>query len=587
MHHLLRALQLPSSLVLAFAISGCEPPPPEPTSQVEHALLGIEVCPAGSNIIEGTPGDDVLDGTNGRDCIFGHGGNDTIRGGNGDDVLVGGAGDDTLEGGSGADRLEGEAGNDVIDGGNGDDVISGGDGNDVLDGGNGADEIDGGAGHDVLRGGSGADDLAGGDGDDVIDDGAGADAVDGGSGTDACSGSNCERPIPAVVSCTTDSQCGAGLRCALPAGICIACLADLECDDGNACTADACQPVLGCASPNHPDGTACPDATLCNGDETCTAGSCTAGTPLVCDDGQYCNGVESCDPLTACQPGTPPVIDDGVACTDDSCNEATDVVVNQTNDAHCSIGFVCEPAGCTPWCTQIEVTPGVTRCVAAPGDGTVSLHLSPGDLTPWEQQYVQADEPEPNFCGPTAGRNLLFWYGHDVSYATFAAGMRTNEWEEGIGLFALAVAVCGGDFVICAPIVYTIASDSLINAGSLPADVASSLTAQRPAGYGFCASQGSNALAPIRNALERGSPVYYLESRGEGNLHWAVLTGLYDDAGVLSVRVANSTERPWDEFVADWSISKVGGGIVRSLLAGLGLQPYIRYYYTAPGQPCE
>jgi hypothetical protein len=38
---------------------------------------------------------------------------------------------------------------------------------------------------------------------------------------------------------------------------------------------------------------------VCNGAETCQAGSCTAGTPLNCNDGNACT-TDSCDPLAGC-----------------------------------------------------------------------------------------------------------------------------------------------------------------------------------------------------------------------------------------------------------------------------------------------
>ena len=45
------------------------------------------------------------------------------------------------------------------------------------------------------------------------------------------------------------------------------------------------------------NGTPCPDANVCNGSETCTAGACVAGTPLVVDDGMLCT-VDACDPAS-------------------------------------------------------------------------------------------------------------------------------------------------------------------------------------------------------------------------------------------------------------------------------------------------
>jgi len=49
-----------------------------------------------------------------------------------------------------------------------------------------------------------------------------------------------------------------------------------------------------------------------------------------------------------CQAGTPPVIDDGVPCTDDSCDEVNDVVVNTPNDGNCDDSVVCTTDSCDP-----------------------------------------------------------------------------------------------------------------------------------------------------------------------------------------------------------------------------------------------
>jgi hypothetical protein len=122
------------------------------------------------------------------------------------------------------------------------------------------------------------------------------------------------------------------------------------CDDGNPCTADSCLVNVGCQNTAVADGSPCDDATVCNGAETCTAGVCGAGAPLACDDGNPCTS-DSCDPIGGCQhaalpdgsscddatvcngaetcsagvciPGTPLVCDDGNPCTDDACDSAT------------------------------------------------------------------------------------------------------------------------------------------------------------------------------------------------------------------------------------------------------------------------
>jgi cysteine-rich repeat protein len=75
-----------------------------------------------------------------------------------------------------------------------------------------------------------------------------------------------------------------------------------DCDDGNTADGDCCSSTCQFDGP----GTPCPDATLCNGDETCDgAGGCNPGTPLDCDDDNLCTQ-DSCDPVLGCvNDGTP------------------------------------------------------------------------------------------------------------------------------------------------------------------------------------------------------------------------------------------------------------------------------------------
>lgn len=96
----------------------------------------------------------------------------------------------------------------------------------------------------------------------------------------------------------------------------VTCASDAECDDANPCTTDSCDVPTGhCSSQAVADGTSCADANVCNGAETCTAGVCTAGTPLNCDDGNECT-TDTCDPLLGCQ-STP--LPDGTPCSLGSC----------------------------------------------------------------------------------------------------------------------------------------------------------------------------------------------------------------------------------------------------------------------------
>lgn len=109
----------------------------------------------------------------------------------------------------------------------------------------------------------------------------------------------------------------------------------------------------------------CDNGLYCDGAETCNAGTCAPGTPVVCDDGVFCNGAETCSEGPEghiCDPGTSPSCDDGVSCTIDSCDSESDACANQANDAVCNNGLFCDgvetcdvTADCqagTPQCTE-------------------------------------------------------------------------------------------------------------------------------------------------------------------------------------------------------------------------------------------
>jgi hypothetical protein len=159
-----------------------------------------DVCPAGSNYIEGTAAGETLRGTNGPDCIFGLGGDDLIRGRGGDDYICAGDGADEVIGAAGNDILYGEGGDDILGGGNNDDFLDGGAGNDELNGVGGADTLNGGTGNDQLDGGAGADALSGEEGDDTLDGSGGDDSLSGGAGTDTLDGgggtNSCVEEVP-------------------------------------------------------------------------------------------------------------------------------------------------------------------------------------------------------------------------------------------------------------------------------------------------------------------------------------------------------------------------------------------------------
>lgn len=139
--------------------------------------------------------------------------------------------------------------------------------------------------------------------------------------TDSCNpSSGCVyAPVPGAPcsdgnACTTNDACSAAGQC--QAG------PPLVCNDGNLCTNDACIPSSGCAYTNNT--ASCSDGNACNGVETCSGGTCHAGTPMVCDDNNACT-TDSCSPASGCvyAPNPGASCSDGNPCTtNDTCDNA-------------------------------------------------------------------------------------------------------------------------------------------------------------------------------------------------------------------------------------------------------------------------
>jgi hypothetical protein len=143
---------------------------------------------------------------------------------------------------------------------------------------------------------------------------------------------------PSDTECSNPDTCDAAGSC-LPnheaAGFAcgdqgVECLQDDACDGTGACTDNGFEP----------NGTACgdPTDTACDNPDICMTGECMANYELAetpCPDGEFCNGAELCDGAGTCDPGTAVDPSDGVGCTDDSCDEVNDQIVNTPNDANC------------------------------------------------------------------------------------------------------------------------------------------------------------------------------------------------------------------------------------------------------------
>ena len=172
-------------------------------------------------------------------------------------------------------------------------------------------------------------------------------------------------PLAKGATCTDNNVCTALDGCDGAA----ACKgAPIVCNDGNVCTQDACQHPFGCTF--TPRSGECADEDVCDGTETCSAGACVAGEPLVCSDGNLCTddvcasgkgcvalpNAATCpdgDVCTdgQCSKGTCTSVakpcDDGLTCTKDSCKTGIGCV-SIGDDSQCADGNACTTDRCHP-----------------------------------------------------------------------------------------------------------------------------------------------------------------------------------------------------------------------------------------------
>jgi hypothetical protein len=165
------------------------------------------------------------------------------------------------------------------------------------------------------------------------------------------------------------APCGTGGVCfphVCAAGACAA-GTPLNCTDNNPCSADTCDPAAGCHHASLPNGTSCADGNVCNGAETCHAGTCGGGVPLGCDDKNPCT-TDTCDPILGCQHAS---VTDGSACSDgEPCNGAETgqdglcspgTPLNEGdpcgNGDVCNGGVTCVVGVCTPGTPAADGTP--------------------------------------------------------------------------------------------------------------------------------------------------------------------------------------------------------------------------------------
>lgn len=99
------------------------------------------------------------------------------------------------------------------------------------------------------------------------------------------------------------------------------------CDDGNACTVDSCDATANCTHTAVANGSSCNDGNACTQSDSCVAGVCMSGNPVVCAAQDQCHSAGACDPTSgAC---TSPALPDGNSCNDGQ---------SYTQGDHCAAG---------------------------------------------------------------------------------------------------------------------------------------------------------------------------------------------------------------------------------------------------------
>ena len=344
----------------------------------------------------------------------------------------------------------------------------------------------------------------------------------------ACTGS-------AALVCPAPDQCHDGGTCNPGTGLCSAVLKanGTPCSDSNACTvgdtcqagicaagpfqtcpADACHvagicdPSLGrCNNAPRPDGTSCDDGDACTRTDSCQAGTCAGGNPVVCSGGDVChvaacdsasgsctttnrsNGTSCSDSLACngsetCQGGScvssnPITCDDGNPCTADACAEPGTCGASPLAD-----GTPCTIGGVGGQCVN-------ATCVTGAPD--FALALNPGSLT----------IPQNGSASSAAVVTPINGFNETVSFA--ASGI------SGVTIAFVPPSVSGGG---AAAMTVQVGSAS---PGTYPITVTGvSASATHTASLSLVVTPAGSAVYQIRAGSNEGAPPFQADQYSQG-----------------------------------------------------------------------
>jgi hypothetical protein len=244
----------------------------------------------------------------------------------------------------------------------------------------------------------------------------------------------------------------------------------------------------------------------------------------------------------------------------------------------------CDPSrGCvfTDQRTALNISADTRRFVWRRVDVGVDLYYDQA-CVPWSGNWTQSDEPHDNYCGPTAGMNVLDWYGTPSSYAQLGSEMKTNDWMSGWDLAWDCALLCG----ILLPDPSCIAAcmgaaDYFTDVGTSPDNMESALRKHSivgaNTGYLLYRRGGNPGLEGLERLLAQGSPVIGLIWTGS-TLHWVTIVGTYNQEGTVMVRLANYGDESWEWLVHQWRFAGLDWPVT-DILSGKGIEPDTRLYY--------
>ena len=160
-------------------------------------------------------------------------------------------------------------------------------------------------------------------------------------------------------ACTQTDTCVAGV---CTGGVPVTCTALDQCHDAGVCNVGTGV----CTNPPKTDGTGCNDGDACTLLDSCLAGTCTGGAPVVCTASDQCHSPGTCDPTSGlCSNPAKPngtTCDDGNACSQvDICSLGTctgTTPVTCTPSDQCHSPGTCDPA--SGFCSNPAKTDGTT-----------------------------------------------------------------------------------------------------------------------------------------------------------------------------------------------------------------------------------